>query len=78
MEDFLASFSSLDSIINAPAYYPDDLLGGVNDWNVASPGARYLGVNHKFVEFLGHAQAQRLKSVSGTTLTGKKLASCFA
>jgi hypothetical protein len=77
MKDFLASFSGLDSIINAPAYYPDDLLGGTDDWDVASPGTGYLDINHKLLEFLGHIHAQGLKSVSGLTLTDEELGSCF-
>ena len=77
MKNFFASFINLDSIINAPAYYPDDLLRGADDWDVASPGTRYLGVNHKLVELLGHVHAQGLKSVSGPALTDEELRSCF-
>jgi hypothetical protein len=44
---------------------------------MASPGTRYLGVNHKLIEFLRHIHAQRLESVSGLTLADKERGSCF-
>jgi hypothetical protein len=73
----LASFSGLDSVINAPAYYPDDSLRGTDDWDTTSPGTRYLGVNHKLIELLGHIHTQGLKSISGPTLTDKDGGSRF-
>jgi len=53
------------------------LLRGADYWDPASPGTRYLGVNHKLLELLGHVHAQRLKSVSGPTLTDKELGPCL-
>jgi hypothetical protein len=76
-KNFFASFINLDSIINAPAYYPDDLPRGADDWDVASPGTRYLSVNHKLLELLGYIHAQGLKSVPGPTLTDKELSPCL-